>query len=353
MAILGLSSVVATAGLDPNSQEKSIQPDTSRPVTVLLGRDAPPNDPPAVFPPDSGEGVIVERNRLRTDPPALTFPEPAEADPGLKRRPSARGGRANEEAPARSVLPAALPATVTVPILMYHHIAEAEATADAVRRDLSVSPANFAAQMAYLAKHGYHTIPLSDLLAHLQTGAPLPARPVILTFDDGYGDNYTHAFPLLRQYGFRGTFFIITDFLDKKGYLTWGQVKEMHEAGMEIGSHTLDHPDLTRLPSQQALRQLRESRLLLEARLGKPVQFLAYPSGKYNQTVIGLAQEAGYRAAVATTYGDTHTIGQVFRLARIRIRGSDNLKTFAEKVGGPQPEAAATRPTPAQQKGVE
>lgn len=338
LSILGLLQVATTTGWAPNMQEKPAQRDTFRPVTDLLWTDDFPNVPPAVLPPDSGEEVIAQRDPLRTDPPAIMFQEPVDDYTLLKRQRSTRGGRANnEEALAPSLPPAAPPALVTVPILMYHHIAEAGATADAVRRDLSVSPADFAAQLAYLAEHGYRTISLSDLLAHLQTGAPLPARPIILTFDDGYADNYIHAFPLLRQRGFHGTFFIITDFLDKNGYLTWEQVKEMHGAGMEIGSHTLDHPDLTRLPPQQALRQLRESRLVLEDRLGKPVLFLSYPSGKYNPALIRLVQEAGYQAAVATTYGDTHTIGQAFRLARVRIRGSDDLRTFAKKVGGPWP----------------
>jgi len=236
---------------------------------------------------------------------------------------------------------------------MYHHIAEAGATDDAVRRDLSVAPSRFAAQLEYLARQGYHTISLSDLVAHLQTGAPLPTRPVVLTFDDGYADNYTHAFPLLRQYGFRGIFFVITDFLDRDGYMTWAQVKEMHKAGMEIGSHTLNHPDLSRLPPQQARRQLRESLLVLEARLGKPARFLAYPSGKYNPEVLRLAQEVGYQAAVATIHGDTHAASQLFQMARIRIRGSDDLQAFIKKIGGPQPEAAPVQPASVRQRGVE
>ncbi len=236
------------------------------------------------------------------------------------------------------------PLTATVPILMYHHIADIGPTADAIRRDLSVSPANFEAQLSYLARHSYHTISLADLLAHLEKGQVLPPKSIVLTFDDGYQDNYAHAFRLLKQYGFSGTFFIITDLVGRGEYMSWDQAREMHAGGMDLESHTVNHPDLSHLTAAQVTRQLVDSRAVLESRLGKTVRYLCYPSGRYSPEVIRLAQQAGYLGAVTTVYGDTHKPDQPFELARVRMRGSDSLEIFAYKVRVPEPKT--TQPNP-------
>ncbi|MFQ5342508.1 MAG: polysaccharide deacetylase family protein, partial [Anaerolineae bacterium] len=133
-----------------------------------------------------------------------------------------------------------------VPILMYHYISVPPLGADKIRVGLSVPPANFEAHLQYLKDNGYHSISLHQLLLNLTRGEPLPERPIILTFDDGYRDNYENAFPLLQKYGFTATFFLITNFIDegRPAYVTWEQVKQLAQAGNEIGAHTRDHPDL-------------------------------------------------------------------------------------------------------------
>jgi peptidoglycan/xylan/chitin deacetylase (PgdA/CDA1 family) len=229
---------------------------------------------------------------------------------------------------------------VNVPILMYHHIDVAGPTADAIRRDLSVPPVSFAAQVDYLARNGYHALSLADLVDCMATGKPLPPSPVVLTFDDGYLDNYTNAFPVLKNAGFAGTFFIITDFVGQGEYMTWYQAAEMAAWGMDLESHTLDHPDLAVLPANRLLRQLTESRAILEQNLGKPVRYLSYPAGRYNGAVSRAAEQAGYVAAVTTVYGESHSWGRQFELTRIRVRGTDSLAVFAQKVRGPDPTPA-------------
>jgi peptidoglycan/xylan/chitin deacetylase (PgdA/CDA1 family) len=219
-----------------------------------------------------------------------------------------------------------------VPILMYHHIAVAGPNADAVRRDLSVSPAAFEAQMAYLTSHGYHTVSLLDLLEYLQGGQALPARPIILTFDDGYDDNYTYAYPILRRYGLQGTFFIITGLVGRPGYLTWEQAREMRRGGMSLESHTCTHPDLTRSTPGHVDEEVRDSKAALERELGGPVFFLSYPSGKYNAAVITALEANGYLGAVTTQYGTTQESSALYELCRVRIRGSDTLESFVQKV---------------------
>ena len=128
--------------------------------------------------------------------------------------------------------------TVRVPILMYHYISEPPPGADIYRKDLSVAPDLFESHLQYLAQNGYQMITLDDLLYALTQGRPLPPKPVILTFDDGYEDNYQSAFRLLQKYGLVGHFFIITDFVNagRVGYMTWPQIEEMAAAGQRFGS---------------------------------------------------------------------------------------------------------------------
>jgi peptidoglycan/xylan/chitin deacetylase (PgdA/CDA1 family) len=217
---------------------------------------------------------------------------------------------------------------------MYHYVSVPPPDADRYRLDLSVTPENLDAQLAWLAENGYTTITLQDLLYHLTLGWPLPEKPIILTFDDGYADAYENAFPILLKHGFVGTFFIITDRITfgDLNYATWDQVIEMHHAGMDIQSHTRTHPDLRGLSNVQLLWQILGSREAIEARLDKQVHFFCYPAGRYDANTIRALQEFGYWAAVTTQYGATHSSDGLFTLKRIRIRYTDSLESFIEKV---------------------
>jgi peptidoglycan/xylan/chitin deacetylase (PgdA/CDA1 family) len=217
---------------------------------------------------------------------------------------------------------------------MYHYISVPSPGADRYRLDLSVTPADLDAQMAWLAANGYTTITLQDLLYHLTLGWPLPEKPIVLTFDDGYRDAYENAFPILLKYGFVGTFFIITDRLTygDPNYATWPQVIAMHNAGMDIQSHTRTHPDLRRLSEERLLWQILGSREAIEARVDKEVHFFCYPAGRYDDNTIHALQQFGYWAAVTTEYGATHSNDGLFTLKRLRIRRADTLESFIAKV---------------------
>ncbi len=221
-----------------------------------------------------------------------------------------------------------------VPILMYHYISVPPPGADRYRLDLSVTPENLDAQLAWLAENGYTTITLQDLLYHLTLGRSLPEKPILLTFDDGYADAYGNAFPILQKYGFVGTFFIITDRITygESNYVTWDQVVELHDAGMDIQSHTRTHPDLRGLSGAQLLWQILGSREALEARIDKQVRFFCYPAGRYDANAIRALERFGYWAAVTTEYGTTHSTAGLFTLKRIRIRRSDTLESFVAKI---------------------
>jgi peptidoglycan/xylan/chitin deacetylase (PgdA/CDA1 family) len=217
---------------------------------------------------------------------------------------------------------------------MYHYISVPPSGADAYRLDLSVTPENLDRQMAWLFENGYTPITLKDLLYNLRLGWPLPEKPVALTFDDGYADAYQNAFPILLKYGFVGTFFVITDYMtfDNPNHATWDQVIQMHNAGMDIQSHSRSHPDLRRQSQPELLWQILGSREAIEARLDKEVRFFCYPSGRYDANAILALQQYGYWAAVTTEYGATHTSENLFTLKRIRIRATDTLADFAAKV---------------------
>lgn len=220
---------------------------------------------------------------------------------------------------------------IRVPILMYHYISAPPADADIYRVDLSVPPDLFRQHLAYLAAEGYQTITLHDLYAALNTGAPLPAKPVILTFDDGYADNYTAAFPLLREFGFNGTFFVMTagPDLDYPDYMTWDQIEEMSAAGMQMESHTRDHPDLRGRDADFLVYQLLGAQESLTAHTGQPARMFAYPAGEYDEAVLAMLRSLGVEHAVTTAYGALHTTDGALELARVRVRGTTGVAALA------------------------
>jgi len=219
---------------------------------------------------------------------------------------------------------------VRVPILMYHYISDPPRDANDIRRDLSLAGPDFELQLRYLVNEGYHSISMQDLIMHIRQGTPLPEKPIVLTFDDGYKDAFTVAFPLLKKYGFTGTFFIFTQPLDKENrdYLSWQEVELMSAAGMEIGSHSASHPDLRKQPDDALVAEIVDSKKEIESHIHKPVLSFCYPANTYNSRVIQLVQEAGYWAAVTTQQGVEHTSDNRLLLRRIRVRGEAGLERF-------------------------
>ncbi len=221
---------------------------------------------------------------------------------------------------------------IRVPVLMYHYISTPPPGADKYRLDLSVTPAQFAAQLAWLRANGYTTVTLGNLYDALTAGAPLPPRPVILTFDDGYADAYAQAFPLLREAGMVGTFFVVTEWLDngQAGYLTWDQAREMAAAGMAIESHSRSHPDLTNDCDYDCrVYQVLGSVETIAAEIGVRPRFFCYPGGRYDAGLFAVLEAAGIVAAVTTHGGTLHVSERLLELPRVRVRGTTTLREFA------------------------
>ncbi len=218
-----------------------------------------------------------------------------------------------------------------VPILMYHHIAVPPPGADPVRVDISVPPDVFDAEIKFLADQGFHTIHLTDLLNNLQSDTPLPQKPIIITFDDGYDDNYLNAFPTLKDHGFVGTFFIISERADEAttGYMSWPQIEEMAANGMEIGSHSFDHRfNLGEMPYSIQWVEVKRSYDAIAQHLPNQPPVFAYPSGSYNATTLAILKQLGYTAAVTTRQSVTQSSATPLELRRVRIRGEWSVGEF-------------------------
>ncbi len=230
------------------------------------------------------------------------------------------------------------PAPATrVPILMYHALA-ARPQSD---RRLAVDPRTFADQLGYLHRCGYKTVTTQELAQALRTpDHQLPAKPVVLTFDDGYADFYEVALPLLARYGFTGTVFITTGWVagerQRRGQpadmLSWRQIEEVAAAGVEIGAHTVNHPELDQLASDRLEHELVAAKDALENRLGAAVPGLAYPFGYSSRLVRERAAAVGYEYACAVGNRLASPSANPFALPRLTIARSTRLPSFAQAV---------------------
>lgn len=232
--------------------------------------------------------------------------------------------------------------TIRVPVLMYHYIRVNPVASDRLGYGLSVTPTDFAAQMDWLVKNGYHTVFPSELTAAMTQHAPLPTKPIVLTFDDGYRDFYERAWPVLKQYGLKSSSAVVTTFADKGDqgdmlFMNWNMIRELDQSGMvEIASHTQSHPDLTKMATGQRWAEISRSKEIIEQKLSHPCAAFVYPSGRYDDATVADAKRAGYQIAFTTNGGKVHApqdTGVILQLPRIRVAGDTTLTGFAENLG--------------------
>lgn len=216
---------------------------------------------------------------------------------------------------------------VKVVVLNYHKV-------DDTVISLSVSPAQFEEQMAYLKAEGYNSITPDQLAANLKDGRELPEKPLLITFDDGYADNYANAYPILKKYGFSATIFVVTDFLDRyPNYITWAQAKEMSQNGMTIASHTMQHKSLTELTDEEIRQELKGSAAALNYHLGEKKQYIAYPTGTHNLHLAALVRECGYEAGFTVKYGNVDRASNVYALERVPVfRTEHTFQSFLDRL---------------------
>jgi peptidoglycan/xylan/chitin deacetylase (PgdA/CDA1 family) len=225
-----------------------------------------------------------------------------------------------------------------LPILMYHYIRTPPSTrTDMLGYRLSVSPQDFQAQMDWLDANHFHPVTFDQVRSYFAGSAPLPPKPVVITFDDGYADLYTTAFPVLQAHGFTAVAYIVSGFVDRGRYVTHDQVMQMDRAGIEIASHTVDHADMARASSGMATYQLVQSKHWLEGLLGHPVVDFAYPSGKYNPQTIQLLGQFGYDTAVVEDGPNMHSRANRYTWGRVRVGGGESLHDFIANLGESMP----------------
>lgn len=224
-----------------------------------------------------------------------------------------------------------------IPILMYHLITPQTGS---IPHKYRVTPRKFAAQMRWLALAGYTPVTLETLHAARMDQRQLPARPVVITFDDGCHDCLVYAVPVLQARRFTAVFFLVTGLLGGSAawlierwqvelkMLSWTEAQQLVAAGFQCASHTVNHVQLTEVDPVTCQRELRESRRMLEDRLSVPVRHLAYPFGAFDERVRGLAAECGYLTACSTRKGLSTPSDDALALRRIPVNGEDTLLDF-------------------------
>ena len=328
LALLAVALASAACGGPIPGAVQPAGPVVDPPAAAATATDAPSPTATATLPPSPTPTLTPT-----TSPTATATPSPTPT-----------------ETPTPTATTTALPTPdgvvreARVPILMYHYLSDPPRGADRYRRDLSVSPALFEQHLAYLRDQGYQSITLEQLLRNLALGEPLPERPVIITFDDGYADNYANAFPLLEQYGFSGTFFVVTELAERASagmtepdgtvyadeYMTWQQMQEMQAAGMDIQCHARVHEDLTDMDDERLIWQVLGCSEMIESNLGQRPRFVAYPSGIYDQRVAQFFASDAYWGGITTKQGSVQRSDDLFELQRLRIRGTTTVSELDE-----------------------
>ena len=229
-----------------------------------------------------------------------------------------------------------------VPILAYHMVND---DVSGIRfPKLGVSQKRFLAQMGYLHASGYNTITIKEWLSYRWGSGVCPSKPIIISFDDGYRSCYTTAWPVLKDYGFTAVVFLVTKYIGgvnswdraKRGaeepLLSIEEIRALAGGGIEFGSHSHAHEDLTQMPLSAVESDVSASKSVLEGALGIEVTAFSYPYGKQNDKVRWAVQDAGFQAACLTQPGDNHEGVDPFQLKRIIVKRNDTLFDFKIKL---------------------
>jgi peptidoglycan/xylan/chitin deacetylase (PgdA/CDA1 family) len=204
-----------------------------------------------------------------------------------------------------------------IPVLLYHRVGD-------TKGHMTVTAKRFATDLGNLREMGFATITLDLFRQYIvDPETPLPENPLMISFDDGYQDNYLNAYPLLREYGMTAAFYIITGMVGEEDRLTSAHIREMAANGMSIGSHTVSHRALGELEAGEAAAELSLSRLYLEGLLQRSVNFVAYPKGSYNEFTAKLANESAYNGGFSVEYGTCAHSSNPYALRRIPVFSFD------------------------------
>ena len=213
-----------------------------------------------------------------------------------------------------------------VPVLYYHSIDPSESN------EVILSPQKLKAQLQYIKDSGYTTLTMTELNDYISKHTPIPEKSIVITFDDGYKDNYTNAFPILKELDMKATIFVITSVIDDGYYLSKNEIKELSDYGIDIQSHTVKHLHLNTLSYEEQLKELKSSKETLEAITNKPVISVAYPFGDHDENTLKAAKASGYNLGFLTDKGLAKPTSQSISLNRIYVSSAYSMDTFKERL---------------------
>ena len=219
---------------------------------------------------------------------------------------------------------------IGVPILYYHSVLpDAEV---ATPNEVTISPEKLREELMLVKELGYTTLTMSEFTAYINDNKPIPEKSILITFDDGYTDNYAHAFPILKELNMKATIFMIASQVDSGYYMSAAQLREMSDYGIDIESHTDNHVYLDTLSYDQQLKELKDSKEKIEKILGKEVTSIAYPYGNYNEDTKKAAIAAGFTFGFTTNKGLAKRINNKVELNRIYESSNYSLDIFKERL---------------------
>ena len=237
--------------------------------------------------------------------------------------------------------------SLSIPILMYHHVGDwGESRTDWA--PWVVRAKEFRAQMDWLVANRFHTITFRELLAGQKAGESVPAKSVIISFDDGWSAQEGVVRAELEPRGMHAVFFVYTAAVgatpNNSGYISWEQLRILESAGHEVQSHTVSHGRLTDMPPSQLDREMRESRATIEKEMHHPVKVIAYPFGIYDERVMRAASAAGYEFGLRADADLVVGKPLQYRMPRIRVGYDDGIEVFAEAMMLSQSQINAQKP---------
>ena len=219
---------------------------------------------------------------------------------------------------------------IGIPVLYYHSVLPDSEVA--TPNEVTISPEKLRKELMLVQELGYTTLTMSEFTDYINNNKPIPEKSILITFDDGYTDNYAHAFPILKELNMKATIFMIASQVDSGYYMSAAQLREMSDYGIDIESHTDNHVYLDTLSYDQQLKELKDSKEKLEKILGKEVTSIAYPYGNYNEDTKKAAIAAGYTFGFTTNKGLAKRINNKVELNRIYVSSNYSLELFKERL---------------------
>jgi peptidoglycan/xylan/chitin deacetylase (PgdA/CDA1 family) len=219
---------------------------------------------------------------------------------------------------------------VGIPVLYYHSVLPDSEVP--TKNEVTISPEKLKEELQLVKNLGYTTLTMSEVNDYIINNKEIPQKSILITFDDGYTDNYVHAFPILKELNMKATVFVISSGIDSGYYMSSDQLKEMSNYGIDIESHTVNHVHLNTLSYEQQLKELKDSKAKIESVTNKNVLSIAYPFGDFNDNSKKAALDAGYSLAFTTNKGLANRTDNHVALDRIYVNSEYSLETFKESL---------------------